>query len=269
MIVESDNRRGVFSTSTIHPQTIEKVLKETNASTVKGQKTTKARARGRKDIRDMMSMAAKNEASARNKPPQMFGNFDATQYIISGKCEEPVITLKHKEEDNLLYAQDENPVTTVEETQLSQAVKWVMLCDANGNLATDVFLLNDSDMDPNDFKCYQVPGLTHTTIPGAFGYLCFTKIRYGNTNFFSWYITNVVAEFVNQCRSLLPSDRMDTDFYCVADGEELQIEPTANDDVIKILNDCHIHMGKGPASCTDTIGNACDRSNLFKASKKS
>jgi len=54
----------------------------------------------------------------------------------------------------------------------------------------------------------------------------------------------------------------------VADGEQIQIEPVENDEVSKILTENKIDFAKGPASSTNTIGNACDRSNLFKASKK-
>jgi hypothetical protein len=60
----------------------------------------------------------------------------------------------------------------------------------------------------------------------------------------------------------------DQSFYMVADGEEIQTKPVENDDISLIPSQQDICLGKGPASCTNTVGNACDRSNLFKASKK-
>jgi hypothetical protein len=67
---------------------------------------------------------------------------------------------------------------------------------------------------------------------------------------------------------LLPDTQQDDGFYMVADGEEIQIAPVENDDVSRILAEKRICLGKGPASCTNTIRNACDRSNLFKSIKK-
>jgi len=54
----------------------------------------------------------------------------------------------------------------------------------------------------------------------------------------------------------------------VAEGEVIQIEPVENDEVSEILSHRDINFGKGPASSTNTVGNACDRSNLFKGAKK-
>ena len=51
-------------------------------------------------------------------------------------------------------------------------------------------------------------------------------------------------------------------------NEEVQIEPLQNTEVIRVLEEHNIHFGKGPASCTSTVSNACDLRNLFKAAKK-
>jgi len=66
---------------------------------------------------------------------------------------------------------------------------------------------------------------------------------------------------------LLSTELEDDHFYLVADGEEVQIKPVDDDEVNNALMESRIDLGKGPASCTDTEGNACDRSNLFKILK--
>lgn len=148
-----------------------------------------------------------------------------------------------------------------------------MLAIASGHLGIDVFLLSDSSMGADEFQVYSVDGLTHSTNGNTPGWLCFCQTRCGNPNFFHWYITTVVASFVHSSRSILinadyPLNDDSSRFYMVADGEEVQLAPLENDAVAKILEDYKIDFGKGPASCTNTVGNACDRSNLFKSTKK-
>jgi hypothetical protein len=206
-------------------------------------------------------MAAMNEAFANGKAAHNIGNFDATQFIVSEKNGEPLVSIKKKEEDNI-------PVTLEEESTFDQGIKWMFLCTAAGHIGDDVFLLSDSTMGEEDFQYVRIRGLTHTCNPAASGWLCFCKTRCGNEKFFKWYITEVLVNFVEDVRHLLPDDMKDVCMYIVADGEEVQVKPIENDDVDAILFQHKIDIGKGPASCTGTVGNACDRSHLFKASKK-
>jgi hypothetical protein len=144
----------------------------------------------------------------------------------------------------------------------------MFLCTANGHLGDDVFLLSDSTMGPEDFQKVEIRGLTHNSRPADIGWLCFTKTRCGNEKFFKWYLSELVPDFVDNIRLLLPEHMKDLTMYLVADGEEVQMKPVESDDINAILFEHKIDVGKGPASCTGTVGNACDRSNLFKASKK-
>lgn len=69
-------------------------------------------------------------------------------------------------------------------------------------------------------------------------------------------------------RLYVPEDEQEQSFYMTADGEEAQIEPVECEDVCEALDEANIVFVKGPASCTDTVGNACDRSHVFKSAKK-
>jgi hypothetical protein len=231
-VILSDQRHGESGlTSSIHPQTIKRILKDIKASVECGQSMTNARHKEMKDIRNMVSMAIMNEAYAKFKPPQMIGNFDATQFIISGTSEEMFVTIKNETNNN----PDCLPLTVVEDSKLSQAVKWMMLCNANGNLCDDVFLVSDPNMDGEDFDCHPIIGLSHNTDPSV-GWLCFSKTRAGNLKFFTWYLTTIVVAFINKCRLLLQgpsgdSQTVDDRFYLVADGEDIQIQPLEYDQV--------------------------------------
>jgi hypothetical protein len=159
------------------------------------------------------------------------------------------------------------PLTTVDDSSLDFGIKWMMTANAIRLLGIDVFLVNDENMEPDDLKAYQIIGSTHLSDPSASGWLCFCKTRAVNAKFFHWYTTTIMPQFVLQCRQLLPEDNQQHS-YMIADGEALQIQPYDKDDVAFILEEYKIDIGEGPASCINTIGNACDRNNLFKAAKK-
>jgi hypothetical protein len=78
-----------------------------------------------------------------------------------------------------------------------------------------------------------------------------------------------MLKFAHDCRQLLPEIDRSQSFYMIADGEAIQIQPYDDEDVLSEVEKFNVDIGKGPASCTNTIGNACDRSHLFKAAKKS
>ena len=175
----------------------------------KGQTTTKARFRKRKDIRNMVTMAIMNEAYSFNKPPQLIGNFDATQFIITGNSEELFVTIKKSNMDDITDIEIENqPLSSVTDAKLSHAVKWMMLANANanGNLSVDVFLLSDPSMESDELSFYQISGLSHSTDLKSFGYLCFTKKRAGNLIFFSWYICH--SNPIRQRMSIITFNRI-------------------------------------------------------------
>jgi hypothetical protein len=96
-----------------------------------------------------------------------------------------------------------------------------------------------------------------------------SKTRAGNPKFSKWYATTIMTSFVQNCRDILPEDQRGQSFYMVADGEQLQLQPYDDEEIMTMLEEYHIELGKGLASCTNTFGNACDRSRLFKAAKKS
>jgi hypothetical protein len=260
LATETMLRRGGSGLNvTVSKDTFRRIIHDTKINLESGQTTTSARSREKSDFRNMVSMAAVNYAFAKDKSSHLIGNFDATQYVVSERNNELLTTIRNDKND---------PLTLTENAGLDQAIKWFMLCNAAGIMGIDVFVIADSSMNEDEFKFYEVFGLSHSTMIGSKGYLYVSKTRCGNIQFFNWYMTTIVIPFTEQCRQyVLPAERNES-FYLIADGEEVQIEPLESDNICNSMNEANIDFVKGPASCTGTIGNACDRCNIFKASKK-
>ena len=172
LTAETNLRRGGVGLNTsISQRTIDRVIESVHVSFEQGQTTTEARAREKRDFRNMVSMAAANYAFAKDKSYHLIVNFDATQYIISEKNNEVVATVKLK---------NSAPTTTTETSTLDQCVKWMMICNAAGIIGTDVFLISDPTMEVGKFDFYPIMGLTHCNMSGAGGYLCVANSRSGN-----------------------------------------------------------------------------------------
>jgi hypothetical protein len=260
MAVKTDIRRGGSGLNvTVSDSTIRNIIQESKITLEIGQTTTEARNREKHDLRNMVSMAAVNHAFAFEKSPYMIGNFDATQFVATEKNEEKLAVIK---------SNSDGPLTLTETQTLDQAIKWYMICNAAGIIGEDVFVVADPTMDEDDCVIHTVYGLSHSTMIGGKGYLCVARSRSGNLKFYRWYFSNVVIPFAKSCRLYLPEDMQQQSFYMIADGEETQIKPVECEDICQGLNNANIDFIKGPASCTDTIGNACDRSHVFKSAKK-
>jgi hypothetical protein len=163
---------------TVWKNTCDKIFDDIDASAEIGQTTTKARYRESKDIRNFVSMGVMNEAYALYKPPQMIGNYDATQFVVSLKNQELLITIK-REYLNGSCDDGNLPLTNVEDSPLDFGIKWMMTANAIGHLGMDVFLVNDPHMDADAISLYEITGLTHRSDPKASGWLVFCKTRWG------------------------------------------------------------------------------------------
>lgn len=206
-------------------------------------------------------MAAANYAFAMDKPADLIGNYDATQFIVSNRNNELLARVADPDEDIEV-------LTLRESSTLDQAVKWLMLCNAAGKTGQDVFLIADPSLNEGEMMCHKIPGLNHSDSSNSDGYLCVSRTISGNKNFFRWYFQEFVQSFLRESRRHFDKTDVDISFYLGVDGEELQIRPVEDDDIFNMLCDNEITLVKCPASFTGTIGNACNRSEVFKASKR-
>eukprot|EP01040_Poterioochromonas_malhamensis_P013694 gene13694-15094_t len=222
------------------------------------ERVTQAQVRERKDLRDMVSAVAANYIFDPNKPTHLIGSFLAHEFIVSERNQEIVGPNK----ENL------EALTNIENSTLNQTIKWFMLCTANGKMAYDVFVIADDSMGAEDCEIYPILGLTHHMYIGTRGYLAVTATRAANSKLLNWYYENIVLPFVHSCRESVSHKNLDQPFYLIADGEEIQIRTAHIDDKINSSAEAKFDFVKCQASCIDTIGNGCDRCNLFKAANK-
>jgi hypothetical protein len=256
--IARDKRRGLSGLNfKISHHTIKKHREEMNISFEQGQTTTNARERETLDIRNFVSQAALNEAFAKNLNPLMISNVDATSYGVSDNSIELLATVK---EDG------DKPLTQVGNEKFDIGIKWFAIMNANGNLGKNVFLVSDPSLEEGSFSCKNIKSLSHSLDLSSDGWLCFSRTRNGNKDFFKWMFKEVIIPFVKECRQSLPSNNNEH-FFLSFDGEDVQLSPFDDEEMIDLLDEDNTYLVKGPASCTHTIGNACDRSNLFKASK--
>lgn len=125
-------------------------------------------------------------------------------------------------------------------------------------------------MGPEDFYFEEVVGLSHTQLVATTGYLIFTKTRNCNAAFYRWYAHNIVASFVDACRTSHECKNVDGSpmrAFVVCDGEPSQIQVFQEGFFLDCMRENLIDFGKSPASCS-AITQSSDDSDFFKASKK-
>ena len=275
--VQSNLRRGGNGiTANIKDiRTVDSIIKDSGAIRIeKGQTTTLARKREASDLRNFWVTCVMNECYAEGKDPHMIGNFDATQFHVSfNNNQEELVKIVEIQKNN----DNDTPTTQCEESILDLFVKYICMANAVGKLATPVFLIADPDLEEDDFGAYLIGGLSYSNDANSVGWLCFCKSRSGNHQFFEWFFQVLVNDFASTSQRELvineegnnsgPDD--DDSFFMVCDGEEVQIAALLKEDVANALDENKVDIvGKGAASCSGTVGNALDRSHLFKASKK-
>eukprot|EP01036_Dinobryon_divergens_P036267 gene36267-47196_t len=203
----------------------------------KGQVQSKARCLASWDFRNFLVTAVTNNCFAEGHDASMVGNFDGTQFHISFVNDEPLIKIIVRRADG--EESDEEPyINSIVENSILDIV------------AKPVFLVADPSMRDDEFTVSEIRGLSISTDPAGSGYLggvCYS-------------FTRVII-----VRTL--EDR-EQSFFLTCDGEDIQMIAVFQDDEVGAVLIAHRIVGKGCATCSGTVGNACDRSNTFKASKK-
>ena len=240
----------------------------------KGQKTTTARWREGRDLRNMATMAAANSLYG-DVPMQLMGNVDATAFVVD-----------FDEERLLAYVEDAKPskskgkkkapvakkqaqaLTRVGPAVLGVYVKVFTLMSASGYVST-TFLMDDPSLGPEAFVHFPVQGLSMSIDPKSSSEMCFCFTRQGNLAFFSFLFGTVVPSFEESMRQLAPKGSRAAPFYLIIDGEETQSAVMQSDTLRTMLDFGKVVVVKGPASCSGQCGNPADMGNFFKAWKSS
>jgi len=237
--------------------TIAMVKHSLQATSVQPQILSNARLVAGSDVRMVYSMWIMATAMTSRLPPEQIWNWDATQFSVSAESDgEKVVIVK--------VEGDKKPVSKAGDSTFPMGFKWMFMGSASGLTVPFVLLVAVDGMNAEDFEFFEIPGLTPATDPLAFGYICFTRTRAGNANFFSWFITTVAIPTIIAVKAKY---EFDGDPFVSSDGEAIVLDEVFAAIVQKLLNTTGIQMGKIPASCSGIL-QPSDVSPLFRAAKQ-
>ena len=237
-------------------KTVKMIVRSIGATKKKPQIVSNARFKAGSDPRMAYSMWIMALACTKNIPKQMIWNWDATTFIVTvngkGKL---VVTVKL--EDDL------RPVSLVCDETLDIFIKWMHMGSASGQAIPFVVVVAIAAMKPDEFKVFEIPGLSYSAVPGTVGYLCFTQTRAGNAKFFNWFIKTVAIPTVVNTRSFHESTSR---AFASCDSEAMFLDEIFSVETRELLRQSNIDLGKIPASCSGIL-QPSDVSPLFKAAK--
>ncbi len=242
----------------VSKKTAIRAAKEIGATSRVAQAKTAARISAEKDPRNVITMGVMVDVFCKSLSPSYIYNWDATQYEVDPKGKLKFVVV----DDNSV----DTPVTVKSEGGLSFFIKHYHLHNADGIVAPPVYVIAYDAMDEENFVPKRVNSMGYN---GDDAFICFTKSRAGNNAFFTWYIKEVIIPFITSIRSKIEEKRPALRFkrpfmYC--DGEYKQISVIQSPEVLKLLSDAGIDVGKTPASCSGIL-QASDVSNTFKGIK--
>ena len=187
-VEQTSKRRNVADARPqLSSQTLRMCKKSMNLGERVAQLKTSARIDAERDPRNSFAMAAMIEAFCKHLSPAMLFNWDATQYALSPDKDEICVFQKGK---------DFGPLTSESGGGTFLSIKHYHFHNANGTVAPPVFVVADDSMDPEAFIWDEVPELSTSTDVNGKAYLCRCRTRNGNSAFYRWYGTFVVALFV-------------------------------------------------------------------------
>ena len=187
-VEQTSKRRNVADARPqLSSQTLRMCKKSMNLGERVAQLKTSARIDAERGPRNSFAMAAMIKAFCKHLSPAMLFNWDATQYALSTDKDEICVFQKGK---------DFGPLTSESGGGTFLSIKHYHFHNANGTVAPPVFVVADDSMDPEAFIWDEVPELSTSTDVNGKAYLCRCRTRNGNSAFYRWYGTFVVALFV-------------------------------------------------------------------------
>jgi hypothetical protein len=252
----------------VSPRTVRNVNKELGLQVANAETTTNARIEAESDLRNAISFAAANHLMVPLVNRHLILNMDATQFRVGSDT-----TLKTK----AVYS-SRHPITGQKQKQkvhtkplkgrngiVSYYIKFYLIMSAGGYPSTPVFVVQDESMTAETIDAHSIPGLGLQSGTDNHGWLVFCKSRAGNLEFFKWINLHVVVPFVQNIKAMRGLTEPSLTWF-VLDGEPAQIELYNHAEVLKILEDNEIVVGKLPASTT-AITQPADVGNCFIGSK--
>ena len=242
----SANRAGRISDGFVSKYLLDTTIQRLRLRTQIGQEKTEPQMIAERDPLSCLSTLVMFSTIYKKVPcKHLISNFDASTFFVGGFKEKGgQITLKLEDDDNTPMTAPEGPGKSIR-----IGIKWYAIINAAGKSGPFVFLFEDPDLPAEDFSVFEVPGLCLNDASDAFGYVCFTKTRAGNSKFYNWLIGDIIAPWLVAQRTLR-SKKMNSPAVITCDGEDVQILEFAEPALVKTLNDCNIMQGKSSAVCS-------------------
>lgn len=237
-----------------------------------GQFKTTARDYASRDLWGKLKFACVIMSAACMLPSLLKWNADATAYLChvegNGTLMCRVIT----------YGE---PTTPLESTRyqegLAVIIKWMHLCNANGDFGPTVLVIATQGMAENSFHHEEVVGLTNGTDSTQVGHIYFCDKRCikgtegtGSQNGWNHWWEHVVIPTLakySEAHKILDNTWERLHSCLTIDGEDVVIKELFSPNIIPLLYSNKIIVVKGSPSDT-ADDNANDASNNFKNSKE-
>lgn len=206
---ETNKRKGDWGgCNTPDPKTVKRIMKEVQSVQVKGQRTTNARITASCDPRFFFTFAVMCAVCCAGLDPKLILNWDATTFGVSKDDTDDLVYIKDEDFDN------NKPVTGESSGDTCLFVKLYHYHNAYGTIAAPVFVCADSNLSEGAFEQYEVKGLSrHGGEGNGTGYLCFTKTRAANDEFYKWFNEKVIVPFIVKTRE--DNDMVQVFFFCL------------------------------------------------------
>ena len=215
------------------------------------------------DPRMIYSTMVMANALAKDLPPDLIFNWDATTFIIrTPGVDQPVYIVP---DDDFLI-----PPSVVSDDPFPFAIKWLYLANAAGYTAPLILIIGIEAIPADKGHVFSVPGLNCTGDPTSEGFIVFCHSLAGMDSLYRWFIQNQVIKIIEKVREVygLTDDfNMPLAAFVGCDGEKIVLDEVFNNEILELLQDRNIHVGKLSASCSGIL-QPLDRSPTFKAAKK-
>lgn len=151
-------------------------------------------------------------------------------------------------------------------------MKWFAGASASGQSLRTILIIANENMDEEDLIVEKVVGLTASCVAGEWGHLVIMKSRQGNAAYYRWLMTDPIIEFVRQQRERLVGHKADASVRhlrasCTMDGEQTQLVPFEDPQILALYESERIDVVKNSASCS-ARQNELDNAKVFMQFKK-
>jgi len=264
-IETTQSRKKVAESQVKRPsnRTVGRICKSLNIKSGNAELTTNARAIACADVRNAVSMCAAQHLMVPLVDHYLILNMDATQYTVGGssKGKKKVQFINRPTKGKALKAKKDSSDSGI----TSYFIKHYLLMSAGGVSSDPVYVIADDNMTKDDIDVHEVSGLGHSIALGNKGYVIFAKTRCANVKFYEWFNKTILTQFIAEIKAFrnLPIHALT---WFQLDGEAIQIECYQSPEMIQLLNENFVVVGK-PAASTTEISQPCDIGDCSKATK--